>query len=81
MLDGANDRNGKHPEAVMQAQQGDILIIDSKTVGRPARHGTILEVHEPHGQPPYRVRWDDGHEALIFPGADAHLTARSPTAP
>jgi hypothetical protein len=21
----------------------------------------------------YRVRWDDGHESLYFPGSDAHL--------
>lgn len=57
----------------MEAHPGDILIIDSHTVGQPARQGTILEVHEPDGRPPYLVRWDDGHEALTYPGPDAHL--------
>ena len=25
------------------------------------------------GAPPYLVRWSDGHEALTFPGPDAHV--------
>lgn len=72
-------KDGRHPEAAMEAHPGDILIIDSKTVGQPARQGTILEVHEPGGQPPYRVRWDDGHEALTYPGPDAHLLGSGKT--
>ncbi|HLY33017.1 MAG TPA: DUF1918 domain-containing protein [Jatrophihabitantaceae bacterium] len=57
----------------MQAHPGDILIVESNTVGVPARHGTILDVHTPQGDPPWLVRWDDGHEGLTFPGPDAHL--------
>jgi hypothetical protein len=25
------------------------------------------------GAPPFMVRWDDGHEAEVFPGLDAHV--------
>ena len=57
----------------MQATTGDVLIIEGKTVGQPARRGTILEVRSPNGTPPYWVRWDDGHEGLAFPGPDAHI--------
>jgi len=62
----------------MQAHPGDILTVDSNTVGRAARHGTILDVRA-HGEPPYWVRWDDGHEALTYPGPDAHVAANSTT--
>jgi len=30
-------------------------------------------VHGHDGEPPYLVRWDDGHEGLFFPGPDARL--------
>ncbi|GCE37172.1 hypothetical protein Rhow_006582 [Rhodococcus wratislaviensis] len=31
----------------------------------------VVEVHGENGEPPYLVRYDDGHEALVFPGSDA----------
>jgi hypothetical protein len=33
--------------------------------------GEILEVRGAHGQPPYLVQFNDGHQGLIFPGPDA----------
>jgi hypothetical protein len=33
--------------------------------------GEIVEVHGKAGEPPYVVRFDDGHTSLIFPGPDA----------
>jgi hypothetical protein len=65
----------------MHARVGDVLIVEGNTVGRPARQGTILEVGSPDGLPPYRVRWEDGHEALTFPGPDAHVTRGTTTSP
>jgi hypothetical protein len=62
----------------MHAQPGDILVVESNIVGQSARHGTILEVHSPDGDPPFRVRWDDGHEGLTYPGPDAHLAPATP---
>jgi hypothetical protein len=33
-------------------------------------------VHGDNGGPPFMVRWQDsGHEALVFPGPDAHVEA------
>jgi hypothetical protein len=29
----------------------------------------VIEVLGPGGEPPYRVRYDDGHVTEIFPGA------------
>jgi len=59
----------------MHAKAGDVLIVDGHTVGQQQRQATILEVHSPDGSPPYLVRWNDGHQALIYPGPDAHLAA------
>lgn len=57
----------------MHAAVGDRIIIAGHRVGEPERDGEIREVG-PGGGPPYLVRWgDDGHEALIFPGVDAHI--------
>lgn len=62
----------------MRAHPGDMLIVEGQTVGHHARRATILEVRSPDGSPPYLVRWDDGHEALTFPGPDAHIAPGEP---
>lgn len=53
------------------AQIGDRIVIRGRHVDDAARAGTVIGVDEATGGPPYRVRFDDGHEALIFPGPDA----------
>lgn len=55
----------------MQAEVGEVLILKANHVGEPDRSGEILEVRGENGGPPYRVRFDDGHEGLVFPGPDA----------
>lgn len=58
----------------MFAQTGDRLVVLGHHIGDPVRDGEILEVDHEDGTPPYRVRWsDNGHEALVFPGPDAHV--------
>ena len=37
------------------------------------RHGEIAEVRGDDGGPPWFVRFDDGHESLVFPGPDCSL--------
>ena len=54
----------------MKATVGDRLCVHSRTVDRPARLGEVVEVRGPDGQPPFLVRFDDGHETLLFPGPD-----------
>ncbi|AEW98608.1 protein of unknown function DUF1918 (plasmid) [Streptantibioticus cattleyicolor NRRL 8057 = DSM 46488] len=39
--------------------------------------GEIVEVRGADGAPPYVVRFDDGHETLIFPGPDCVVEPRA----
>lgn len=55
----------------MRAKTGDWLHIHGRHVGNPEKVGQILEVHGETGAPPYRVRFDDGHETIVYPGPDA----------
>lgn len=57
----------------MQAQTGDKLLIHGKTVGASGQHGEVIEARGDGGGPPYLVRFDDGHERLIFPGPDCEV--------
>jgi len=62
----------------MKADVGDRLVINATHVDGPVRDGEVIEVRGKDGEPPYLVRWSDGHEGLVFPGAGAvvhHATA------
>ena len=61
----------------MQAAQGDQIVIESTTLDTPRRHGEVLEVLGEGDRTHYRVRWQDGHESIYFPGPDAHVSAKS----
>ncbi len=63
----------------MQASVGERLVIHGKQVGQPDRHGEILEVRGENGGPPFLVRFDDGHETLLYPGADCELERQHQT--
>ncbi|WP_157494264.1 DUF1918 domain-containing protein [Kutzneria sp. 744] len=63
----------------MHAKPGDWLVIKSATLDKPSRRGMIMEAHGTDGTPPYVVRWtDNDHEAIVFPGPDAHVEASTP---
>ena len=55
----------------MRAAVGDRLHVHGHTVGERDKMGMIIEIRGADGAPPYMVRFDDGHEALVFPGPDA----------
>lgn len=55
---------------------GDVVEVSGHRVGEKPRSGEILEVLGPPGHVHYRVRWDDGHESLFYPGSDT--TVRPP---
>lgn len=57
----------------MHASVGDEVVVHGRTVGSHDRKGEILEVHGPDGTEPFLVRFDDGHEALVYPGPDMSL--------
>jgi hypothetical protein len=61
----------------MRAIVGDQLLVHGRTVGQHERQAEVIEVLGPDGTPPFRVRFDDGHEAVMAPGPDTvvrHLT-------
>lgn len=55
----------------MQATVGEVLVLKANHVGEPDRTGEIVEVRGENGSPPFLVRFEDGHEGLVFPGPDA----------
>jgi Domain of unknown function (DUF1918) len=60
----------------MQAAVGDRLHVHGNVVGHPDKTGEIVEVRDAGGEPPYLVRFDDGHTGLVFPGPDATIERR-----
>ncbi|MBO0803158.1 MAG: DUF1918 domain-containing protein [Nocardiopsaceae bacterium] len=58
----------------MEATIGDHICLRGNAVGHPDKHGEIVEVHGDRGEPPYLVRFADGHTRLMFPGPDAIIT-------
>lgn len=61
----------------MQAKVGDRIILAGEQVDRPTRVGEVVEVRGSSGQPPYVVRWSDGHEGLLYPGPGSVLRVES----
>jgi Ala-tRNA(Pro) deacylase len=49
---------------------GDVIEVTGRRVGDTARAGEICEVLGSVERPHYRVKWDDGHETVFFPGSD-----------
>lgn len=45
--------------------------VRGRIAGQPKRTGEIVEVRAAGGEPPYLVRFDDGHTSLVCPGPDA----------
>jgi hypothetical protein len=65
----------------MRANPGDHIILAPPTVDAPMREGEVVETRGEHGAPPYLVRWDDGHEGLLYPGPGSVLRVTSPEQP
>ena len=45
-------------------------------VGQQDKVGEIVEVMGHGGNPPYRVRFEDGHEGVCSPGPDTEIRHR-----
>ena len=56
----------------MRARTGDRIILAGEVVDQPTRAGEVLQTG-PEGEPPYLVRWQDGHTSSMFPGPGAVL--------
>lgn len=62
----------------MPASVGDRIVIRGKTVESPDRHGVVVEARGPQGAGPYLIRFDDGHESVVFPGSDFTIEHSGP---
>ncbi len=57
----------------IHARVGDQIVVDSDQLGHPPRKGEVIEVLGEVETRHYRVRWDDGHESIFFPGSSSHV--------
>jgi hypothetical protein len=57
----------------MRATVGDQLVQHGRVVGQQDKKAEIVEVLGRAGSPPYRVRFEDGHEAVCSPGPDTEI--------
>ena len=57
----------------VKAAVGDRITVHGLHVGDATRCGEVLEVKGAGGEPPYVVRWDDGHEAVFVPGSGVRV--------
>ncbi|MFJ9351534.1 DUF1918 domain-containing protein [Streptomyces sp. NPDC101237] len=60
----------------MRASEGDQLVQHGRVVGQHDHVAEIVQVLGPGGDPPYRVRFEDGHEAIMSPGPDCQIRHR-----
>ena len=58
----------------MHAVVGDTIAVPGRHVGDGGRIGQVVEVRGDGGHPPYVVRWQDGHQALCYPGPETRVT-------
>jgi len=58
----------------VQAKVGDHIVIETAILDAARRHGEVIEVIGQEERLHYRVRWQDGHESVYFPGPDARVT-------
>jgi hypothetical protein len=61
----------------VEAHVGDKIVVRSTHQGERERTGEILGCTEPGGGPPYRVRWEDGHEGVFYPSGTASVVRAS----
>ena len=57
----------------MRAAVGDRIAVPGRHVGDARRTGEVLDVRGSDDAQLYVVRWDDGHEGLCSPGAEARV--------
>jgi hypothetical protein len=52
---------------------GDQIVVETTTLNAFRRRGEVLEVIGEGERGHYRVRWENGHESVYFPGPDARV--------
>ena len=56
-----------------RTQVGDVVEIAGHSVGEGGRTGEVIAVLGEPGAEHFRVRWEDGHESVFYPGSDATI--------
>jgi hypothetical protein len=59
----------------MDAEVGDRIVVESRKVGGGRKTGEVAEVVSGTSGHHYRVRWDDGHESIVYPSTDAFVVS------
>jgi hypothetical protein len=59
----------------VDAHVGDHIIVESRKVGGGRKSGEVVEVIDGAGGRHYRIRWDDGHESVVYPSSDAFVVS------
>lgn len=63
-----------HQQRAHQVKPGDVVVVHGHTTRDTGRTGEIVEVLAPgSGHEHYRVRWDEEHESVYWPGSDATI--------
>ncbi|MGA8218024.1 MAG: DUF1918 domain-containing protein [Solirubrobacterales bacterium] len=60
-------------DSPLHARPGDRLVVRGHHQGEAPRDAEVLRALGADGGPPYLVRWEDGHEAEVFPGSDVFI--------
>lgn len=62
------------PSHRKRARPGDVVVVHPHSLDEHVRRaGVILEVLGEPDHVHYRIRWDEEHESLFWPGEDAHI--------
>jgi Domain of unknown function (DUF1918) len=63
---------------IHSGRTGDTVVVAAHRVGQAEKVGEILEVLGEPEHVHYRVRWQAGHESVLYPSSDAtiHPTRR-----
>jgi hypothetical protein len=54
---------------------GDVVAVSGRRVGDHGRMGEILELLSAPEHPHYLVRWEDGHESVLYAGEGTTIRA------
>lgn len=57
-------------------ESGDVVEVSGRRVGEPPRLGEVLDVLGPPDHRHYAVRWEDGHESILYPGETTSVRPR-----
>ena len=52
---------------------GWVIEIEGHHVGEPKQTVEVIEVLRSPGHVHYKVRWEDGHESILYPSSDVHV--------